>query len=118
MRQPAFSCTITSLLARGRSLLESLDGRAGFDPFLREPAGGHFERKLRGSRRTMRSLGLRLHVRDADDFSLFVDKSYRDRNQRILHQHEVTFALWKYEQHALLRPELLAEHEALRPCME
>src|SRR6266851_6448081 len=118
MRQPAFSCTITRLLARGGGLLESLDCRAGLDAFLREPARRHFERKLRGSRRTMRSFGLRLHVGDADDFSLFVDKSYRQRDQRILHPHAVRFGLWKYEKHALVRTEMLAKHEALRPCLE
>src|SRR3989442_15194579 len=62
----------------------------------------------------MRSFALRLHVRDADDFSLFVDKSHRERDQRILHPHAVRFGLWKYEKHALVRTEMLAKHETLR----
>ena len=66
----------------------------------------------------MRSLRLRLHLRDADDFSLFVDKSHRERDQRILHPHAIGFGLRKYEKHTLVRTEMLAEHEALRPCLE
>src|SRR5882762_2124483 len=106
------------LLARGGSLLESLNCRSGLDAFLREPASGHFERELRGSRRTVRNFRLRLHVRDADDFSLLVEKGDRERDQRILHPHAVRFGLWKYEKHALVRTEMLAKHETLRPCLE
>ena len=66
----------------------------------------------------MGSFRLRLHLRDADDLSLVVEKSYRERDQRILHPHAVRFGLWKHEKHALVRTEMLAEHEALRPCLD
>src|SRR6185436_2964468 len=104
--------------ARSGCFLESLNCRSGLDALRREPACGHFERKLGRGRRTMRSLGLRLHVRDADDFSLLIDKSHRKRDQRVPHPHAVKLGLRKYEKHALVRTEMLAKHEPLRPCLE
>src|SRR6266571_2320792 len=104
--------------ARRRRLVDAEDRRAGPDALSGEPAVAHFQRELGGCRRAMRGFGPRLHVGNADDPSLFVQKRHRKRDQGVLHPHAVDFGPREHEEHAFIGTERLAEHETLPPRVE
>ena len=57
--------------------------------------------------------GLGFHLLDVDDLSFLIEKSDRERNQRIAHPHAMPVREGENEQHALVRGKVTALHESL-----
>src|SRR5688572_10974207 len=63
----------------------------------------------------MRLFAMRLHVGNVDDGALLVEERHRQRNVRVLHPHALLRRPIEDKQHAGVRREPLAVHQAARP---
>ena len=60
----------------------------------------------------MTVFGLRLHILDVHDPAIILDEGHRERNQRVAHPHALDRLAVENKQHAVVRGQGLAKHEA------
>src|SRR6476661_4531351 len=87
------------------------------DAFPGKPALVHLEHVAHRPRGTVRVGGLRLHVREVDDFAVVGNESSGERQHGVLHPEALHPGFLEGEQHALLLRHLLAEHQAGRSLL-